>query len=60
MTAISTAIYEDDVTERADESPDTYLERIHKETKGVETIERNLSVHARYQRQSLSVEPFSA
>ena len=39
MTAIGTAIYEDDVTERADETPDTYLERIHKETKGVETIE---------------------
>jgi hypothetical protein len=35
MTAIGTAIYEDDVTERLDETPDTYLERIHKETKGV-------------------------
>jgi gallate dioxygenase len=39
MTPIGTAIYEDDVAEHLDETPDRYLERIRKETKGVETIE---------------------
>jgi gallate dioxygenase len=39
MTAIGTAIYEDDVVERAEESSTKYLERIHHETKGVEDIE---------------------
>jgi gallate dioxygenase len=39
MTAIGTAIYEDDVSETANESTTSYLERIHHETKGVESIE---------------------
>jgi gallate dioxygenase len=39
MTAIGTAIYEDDAAEQADESRSTYLERIHREIKGIDTIE---------------------
>jgi gallate dioxygenase len=39
MTAIGTAIFEDDAAEQLDEAPSAYLERIHRETKGVETIE---------------------
>jgi gallate dioxygenase len=39
MTAIGTAIFEDDVVEKMDEPAAAYLERIHHETKGVENIE---------------------
>jgi len=39
MTAIGTAIYEDDMAEQSDESTSTYMDRIHRETKGVEAIE---------------------
>jgi gallate dioxygenase len=39
MTAIGTAIFEDDVVEKMDEPAAAYLERIHHETKGVEKIE---------------------
>ena len=39
MTAIGTAIYEDDAIEQIDESVPAYMARIYHETKGVETIE---------------------
>jgi gallate dioxygenase len=39
MTAIGTAIYEDDVSEPMDETPATYLERIHHEVQGAEQLE---------------------
>ena len=39
MTAIGTAIYEDEASEPTDETPEAYLERICRETKGIEDIE---------------------
>jgi gallate dioxygenase len=39
MTAIGTAIYEDDVAVTADETSEAYLKRIHRQTDGAETIE---------------------
>jgi gallate dioxygenase len=39
MTAIGTAIYEDDSADPAGETAQAYLDRIHRETKGVEQIE---------------------
>lgn len=39
MTAIATVLYEDDAAEQSGETQSAYLERIHRETKGVETIE---------------------
>jgi gallate dioxygenase len=39
MTAIGTAIYEDDAAEQLDETAPAYMDRIHHETKGMETIE---------------------
>jgi len=39
MTAIGTAIYEDDSAETATETDQAYLERIHRETKGADGIE---------------------
>jgi gallate dioxygenase len=39
MTAIGTAIYEDAVENRSDETPEAYRERMHRETKGVEDLE---------------------
>jgi gallate dioxygenase len=39
MTAIGTAIYEDEASEQTDETPEAYLERIRRETRGIEDIE---------------------
>jgi gallate dioxygenase len=39
MTAIATAIYEDESSEPTDETPEAYLERIRRETRGIEDIE---------------------
>jgi gallate dioxygenase len=39
MTAIGTAIYEDDAAVPVDETPASYLERIHLQTKGAEELE---------------------
>jgi gallate dioxygenase len=39
MTAIGTVIYEDEPSNPAAETTETYLERVHHQTKGVETLE---------------------
>jgi gallate dioxygenase len=39
MTAIGTAIYEDDNAEPGNETPEAYRERIHREIKGAENLE---------------------